>query len=122
MAISFRNLDGFAPLTPESLSSFEAALACRFPDDYRDFLLAHNGAVPDGDYSTPFVNHDGQPDASLLHVLYGFRGPRMSADIMSAVEAYGDRLPAGFLPIGHNPGGDLFLLRVAGTDLGEVWF
>src|SRR6266478_8116519 len=31
------------PLTPEQISTFEKELGGRIPDDYKQFLLAHNG-------------------------------------------------------------------------------
>lgn len=40
-------IEGVGPVTAEALRAFEALLGCRLPPEYRSFLRAHNGGVPE---------------------------------------------------------------------------
>ena len=124
MAFAFRSLgEEFGALNPERLAKLESEWDCHLPDDYRAFLLAHNGGEPDRwDYEIPLLDH-GEPSEAGLQVGFGIQEPWGSpANILWVLEAYAGRLPDGFLPIARDPGGNLFALRVRGEPAGEVWF
>jgi hypothetical protein len=122
MTMALQPLSEFGPLTPDRLAAFEGEQGCRLPDDYRAFLLAHNGAVPAPGYAIPYVDLQDESDEATLHVLFGIQEPwASSANILWRLQADSGRLPAGFLPVGCDPGGNMFLLRVARPKTGEVW-
>jgi len=133
---------------PGSLSlinTFEQSVGAKLPSDFRQFLLAVNGGRPvhltkpnPRDYALVEVDWQGRPPAEahdLVIVSY-----LLSAEDWAGIyeEEKGDsltldgayrvfvqeepRIPGGFIPIGKDPGGSLFLLDVGGKQLGSVWF
>lgn len=101
-------------VSEHDLSDLESSLDVVLPKDYRRFLLQHNGGVPQ---PRRFVipGCDGE---ALVDV---FLGIRTSNDIADWVEELDDDLPAGFLPIGFDPGGNALLLDT--TDgAGKVYY
>jgi len=138
MAIEFRNTNRYGPLTEERLSRLEARLKVRLPDDYRLFLLAHNGGRPTLSRFTFEV--EGEKQESILEWLFAvhdqlYKGPEdwdpTSGDLPlhfgkpleSAWEALRSEKPeAVVLPIGRDPCGNLICLGYASKGAGQIWF
>ena len=108
----------YGPLAPEQLAAFEAELGQRLPEDYRAFLLAHNGGLPVGrDYWAPGRQ---EPDAEILCVYGLHEGPEdYRLDVQRAF--YAPKLMPGLLPIASDVGGNQFCLGYAGKPRGKVY-
>ncbi len=109
----------FAPITGQKVAAFERSTDLQLPDDYKQFLLTTNGGIPcPNRFTVP-----GCGDA-LAGILYALCDPATPGDLeyeLAQAQQY-DPLPAGFLPIGHDPGGNTFLLVTLGEDGGRVYF
>lgn len=110
---------GFNPVSAAVVNAAEKRLGVKLPADYKRFLCTTNGGCPD---PQEFVVPDRGP--ALAAILYGVRSERTHADLeYEQVEAtLWDPLPPGFLAIGHDPGGNTFLLATLGADAGRVFF
>lgn len=95
------------PLTETELARFEAKLGRRLPADYRAFLLEHNGGKP----SAVFLTVPGFED-TMVHVFCGI-GTRV--DLEKRMRDLEDDLPSGWIPIGFDPGGNVYLANPSGA-------
>src|SRR5689334_6244861 len=121
MAPEIRDANRYGPLTEDRLAQLEARLKARLPDDYRAFLLTHNGGRPalnrftyelDGEaqesilewffavHDQPYEEPDDwDPEGGGLPPHFGQPLEEVWADLKS------EKPRAGVLPIGRDPGG-----------------
>lgn len=110
--ISQENLD-------EDIKSLEYNLGVRLPDDYKSFLLSHNGGVPTPS-SFPVLSH---PEKNLpIQLFFGIETSIVSVSISWNFETYKERIPDNSLPIGCSDFGDLICLVLSEDDYGWVIF
>lgn len=107
------------PLNEQQLDALEQQLGVTLPAPYRAFLRAHNGGYPEPN-AFP-IEGDYADDHALLDWFLGVR-PGQTRDLADYAQRYRDRVPAGFLPIGYDPGGNLICLVVDGPDSGKLFF
>src|SRR5207302_1004740 len=89
----------------EQLNAFEARHSLSLPDDYRRFLLHHNGGVPQ-----PSRVHIPQLKTDVLvDVLFALTSQR-GLGLDGWIAEFGDEMPTGFLIIAGDPGGAFFIL------------
>ena len=134
---------GSSSASPAMVEQFESLANVRLPDDYRSFLLEVNGGKPvaskeqTGRYAVVAVEWNGREpqesdDTAIIRYLYKledwaglFEDDRSEALTLPwAYRTYvleNRSVPVGFVPIGHDPGGSLFLLDVSGQP-GSVLF
>lgn len=104
-------------LEDEHLRRFEARLGVRLPEQYRHFLLAHNGAciAPD----EVILPGESEP-FTILEQLFGLYD---GADSLEAtrrnVEGY---VPNDAIAFAEDHGGNLFCLGIRGEHRGRVFF
>jgi hypothetical protein len=110
----------FGALTEERLAEFEHQMSARMPDDYRSFLLQHNGGKPNPD-TVDFVL-EGEPTSSDLQYLCGIHRGEYWASLTGHVKMFSARIPAGFLPIGYDSGGNQYVLGLEAPHRGRVYF
>ncbi len=97
------------------LSQFEAAIATRFPQDYRSFLLDSNGGTPESNVVTI-----GDTESFDVRTFFGVDD---TADgLARALETYRERVPENAVPIADDNCGNLFVLAINGRDSGNVYF
>ncbi|MEO1219862.1 MAG: SMI1/KNR4 family protein [Pseudomonadota bacterium] len=102
---------------PEEFSSVENSLGLRLPEDFRAFLLAHNGGRPEpGDIDLS----DGS-DTVPVNIIYGIGG-EYHRNIAMVFEVFKDRIPEGFCPIAADGMGSQFLIGVATPFEGQVFY
>lgn len=94
------------------VSHFEMGIGARLPDDYREFLIRHNGGRP-----TPSGFSGG---GDVLNFFFGLW--QKHADLNYETLAHRGLIPNGMIPIACDPGGNLVLLEVARPTRGRVWF
>jgi cell wall assembly regulator SMI1 len=117
-----------AAIDESGLAAFEAEVGLTLPDDYRAFLLDHNGGVP---RRTEFrhVGAKGQGRDTWLTWIYplgreGLIDPS-SEDLLDAYRSRPRGLPAGLLPVASayflgNTG--FVCVACSGADAGKVFF
>ncbi len=138
---SFEFDDIFEPVTENEIGAFEEAIGCRLPEDYRAFLLAHNGVLfKDIPYFRLQDEETEDRPFSSVNLLWSlFRGkpeePRWfeRAQAEAGGRAWEDlreggiglgfkyRVPAGIIAIGDNCGNERICISVAGDDRGCVY-
>jgi hypothetical protein len=104
------------PLPSErDIAELEKRTECRFPENYRQFLLQFNG----GYFSDPEIAQvgDGFPNDSLRN-LFGIRAPHEEAELglPRRTALFDDNDPPKILPIGLTSMGGLIILDVAPGD------
>lgn len=98
--------------TEIDVSHFEMGLAVRLPDDYRAFLIKHNGGYPDPD------GFRGGDD--VLNFFYGLW--QKHGDLNYEELSHRNFIPKEMIPIACDPFGNAVLLEVRGPHRGRVWF
>jgi cell wall assembly regulator SMI1 len=138
MSPEIRDANRYGPLSEERLGRLESRLKARLPDDYRAFLLRHNGGRPtrsrftfsqDGEeresvlewffavHDRPYEEPDEwDPDSGELPPHFG----QPLEDVWAALRSAKPR--AGVLPVGRDPGGNLIGIGYAGKRAGAVWW
>lgn len=106
------------PLTEAQIEAVEKQLGAKLPQDYKSFLLAHNGGRPE-----PCVFPISDFPDSTLDILNRFLaiGGGPFDDLMDYVRTYRDRIPPNLLPIAYDPGGNVICLSLYGSDRGRVY-
>ncbi|WP_110513545.1 SMI1/KNR4 family protein [Herpetosiphon llansteffanensis] len=116
-------VDGFAPTNEQAVATFEQELGCRLPEDYRAFLLEHNGGQPE---LTVFdMNSSLMPDdQSMIHYFFTLDPASEYYEIRNEIKVYTDetRIPLELLPIACDPGGNIICLGIRGEQRGKVYF
>jgi cell wall assembly regulator SMI1 len=113
-----------ARLSAEGLNSIEKKLGIVLPDEYRSFLLKHNGGRPRPKCVFHFKNENGKSCDSMVDwFLAIYDGEHDNFEtyykLYKAREA---RLPKELIPIAHDPGGNLICIAVSGEKKGSVFF
>jgi cell wall assembly regulator SMI1 len=106
----------FPPISPADLDEFERAEGVALPPEYRDFLLRNNGGRP----ADNIVDVPNLDEVAVNH-FFGLR-PGEMYDLRRERAMYEGRVPPGTIPIGDDPGGNLFLLSLADDSKGAVLF
>lgn len=84
------------------VEALEEQIGARLREDYRSFLLDHDGRQPeDNEFSIPEADN-----ASGVNQLLSVK------EILGEIESYGERLPTGVIPIAFAEGGNLVVLAV----------
>ena len=108
----------FGPLDSARLRQFEARLGTILPEDFRAFLLAHNGGRP---VPSDFLISAEEGESSLHHT-YGLHDGPDYFRLDDTWESYRGRMPATLLPIADDPGGNAICIGLHGAERGRVYF
>jgi hypothetical protein len=110
----------FPKATSSQLERFERASGLSLPARYKNYLLSANGGQP-GNAVCFTIPENGEE--VMLGVLFGVSDE--DDDSLSLDAVYSDSkddIPAGFLPIGEDPGGNKLLLATSGDSSEGVFF
>lgn len=106
-------------LSNRDLLNLESSLGVALPDDYRRFLLQHNGGRP---YPKAFPLPNNPRDShAFIERLFCVSTGNMY-DIQKNADLMKGRLPAELLPIAEDPGGNLICIAVLGENRGKIYF
>ena len=105
-----------APVTVEQLDAFAKKHGVSLPATYRDFLLKHNGGVPE---PSTFDIGDGIAEVDYF---CGVDAGQERIELANLLAAYKGRLPRRMLPIAESMGGNLYCVSTRGADEGSVYF
>lgn len=103
MSLSFRPIGN--KCNSDALAEFETQRSIKLPADYRQFLIEYNGGVP----SKRGLFLKGCGTSVTLDVLYGIH-EEPGLDMRFSTEEWKDEMPEGFIVIGGDPGGAMFIL------------
>lgn len=116
--VKIKNANAHGPLSLTRLNEFERRTRTRLPEDYRQFLLEHNGGQPEPAFFWIQQPVDGSRvlrfyalfEGSLLPSLNAYAGP----------ERYG--IPASLLPIADDGLGNLICIGIEAPIYGAILF
>lgn len=120
MAALLRTFEGGPPLREEDVMRFERRFGLVLPAAYRQFLLATNGGRPERDLFA-IQSIEGHP-VGRIHVFFGLNDPIESCNLDWNLDVFGERIPAGLLPIATTEGADKICLSVADRRSGRVLY
>ncbi len=106
------------PLSDKRLEKFEELIGTILPDDYRDFLLLHNGPSLE---PTSFRSSEGEELSSIEGYFYGL----FEAEEFNLQEVYAgnrDELPDGCIAIVCDGCGNEVCIGLAGEERGKIYF
>lgn len=110
--------DSQPSVSEADLYAFEQRFGVVLPDDYKEFLLKHNGGKP-----TPrrYKTLDGVVESSFIRML-----PLADLDAPNLVLNYttynqGYCIPNNLIPIGEDPIGNQICMSLSGEDTGTVY-
>jgi len=116
--VEIRNSNAHGKLDEDRLAAFERRLGSAVPDEYRRFLVIHNGGNPEPRaFVIPPDGAEGQ-----VENLYGLHDGPDYLQLEGMWEIYRPRLPPGLLPVGDDPNGNALCLGLAGGYRGKVLF
>ncbi|TCC18687.1 SMI1/KNR4 family protein [Kribbella speibonae] len=99
------------PAVPESrLTELEEQLGARLPEPYRVYLAAQDGGALEG-----YNNHG-------IEIILGIGEVPKWSSLWYLLGQERDVIPGGWIPVGTDAGGGLFLLVVTAQDRGSVWY
>ncbi|OMF94221.1 SMI1/KNR4 family protein [Paenibacillus sp. FSL R7-0337] len=103
-------------LTESRLRDFEGINGLQLPQQYREFLLKHNGGYPKPYYFT-ISREQGM---GMVNVFYGIG--EMYDDLDKKIHNFDEILEAGFIPIADDSGGNQICLGLTEAHFGHVYF
>lgn len=92
-----------------SISSLEGKLGIKLPNDYREFLLAHDGGNI-VDNTIDLESCDVELQIRSLHSMKGDENVLFS-DLYNVQSCYEDSVPEGYFVIGDDYGGNRFIME-----------
>jgi SMI1 / KNR4 family (SUKH-1) len=115
-----------SPTTLESIARFEKNKRIKFPQSYRDFLVATNGGIPDTKYY-PIEGMQFNPTGGI-QLFFGLDKKIQQYSLEETYDLYVGGFPHGIVPIADDGGGNYVCLdlrnsadRVAYWDKRHFW-
>lgn len=111
-------------LSEEDLRRLESKIECRLPQQYMNFLLQHNGGLPEPSWFK--IQWRGQEWAegweadTVEYFLSIYDEP--DANFLNYFETFEGRIPRDTIAIAFDPGGNLILLGTGDKNRGNVFF
>lgn len=118
MPTVIRESNKYGPATESDVRKFESLIEARLPEDYRAFLLEHNGGETDPNI---FFISEEQGSDILDRLLALIKEPEHSS-LYWSYDCYLGRMPSNIIPIGDDPGGNNVCISVSGADYGSIYF
>jgi SMI1-KNR4 cell-wall len=118
--VNFEIHDSLKSISEVEIGQVESRLSIHLPQDYKNFLLSHNGGRTE-----PWMMFNIQGNESDSHAIAGFFfgiGGDGNIDLEANRRVYSDRVPENILPIASDPGGNLLCISVSGEDEGKLYF
>lgn len=114
------------PATPQALLALEKQLGVSLPDDYRRFVLKHNGGWSH-DYGMTYHEEKGDASPQRLSIFHWFAVglSKKQTGILGVEEVLKNmsgELPGKAVPFAGDDLGDPLLLMLEPSDYGSVYF
>jgi hypothetical protein len=114
-----------APISEEKITAFEKEIDHKLPDDYREFLLKHNGGYPkprafDICWSTEEQKEEFT-NSSLTGWFYHLDDEETS-NLLKSFHMKRKWIPKDTIAIGYDAGGSEILLGTYGENRGKIFY
>ena len=111
------------PVSPATLDALERAYEFRFPEQYREFLLKHNGGRLEPSKFN-YLEMRGPYTDSLVNWLFSvYDGEANNFEwYLRTLKINRVRMPLNLIPIGSDPFGNIICISTSGKDVGAVYF
>jgi hypothetical protein len=119
--MKIRQSNKFGVLSLDILLEFEHKYSFHLPENYRQFLLEHNGGGPHPMDAINFID-GGVPNSSDVHFFYGIHNGENWASIEWNIKNYKERIVDEGMPIAGDSGGNQYVLIVEGGKAGQIFF
>src|SRR5262245_27230830 len=96
----------FGSANLEAIDDFENSNQVQFPEDYKKFLIEHNGGRPE-----PNIIVAGSFKTDVQAFLGMHDGP-FHANLWQHMQVFQNRIPGWYLPIATDSGGNLFIMSL----------
>jgi ankyrin repeat protein len=107
----------FGAVSEESVKKFEFQIGALLPEEYRTFLLNHNGGEPKfSDFKL------GEGDMTGLHNIYGIFEQDHQSDILNNYNVFKGRVKKELLPIADDPFGNQICIGIKNKYIGKIYF
>jgi cell wall assembly regulator SMI1 len=116
------------PAGLKAIVDLEQELGVTLPDDYRNFLMQHNGGYPEPDGFRYYSRYPGNYFGDSVNVERAMVDRFLALydgeynNLQNYREMYQGRVPSEMLPIANDPGGNLICLAIRGNNLGKVLY
>jgi len=107
------------PIDINLLNLFEDEHHFEFPEEYRNFLMRHNGGYPNPNIFRMMIR--GEKNEGMIHRFLRISHSEIDG-IYHYINIYKKRIPDDFLPIAYDPGGNLILIGILGNRRGKIYF
>ncbi len=107
-----------SPLSESDIVRFESHLDITLPEEYRNFLLQHNGGEPEPD---EFVVPGWSGESSAISRFFSIVDNSESG-LTHEITTYRNRIPDSIIPIGVDPGDNLICIGVGEQNRGVIFF
>lgn len=112
--MEIRHSNEFGKLRIQDIVDFEEANDIKLPEDYKQFLIEHNGGRPYPCIS-PVVKIDVQ-------WIYGMVQEPYYASLFQHIAMFQGRIPSWYFPIANDSGGNLYLMSLYHENFGLIAF
>ncbi|MDR2492648.1 MAG: SMI1/KNR4 family protein [Coriobacteriales bacterium] len=119
--------DSGEKLAEKDIAEFEEQFGIRLPDDYKAFMLEHNGGTPEGtwvfDFFEAAIGDVSGSDVRYFEKLYAnetMKNDDLKAGYTALLES--DQIPDTLMPIADDSCGNIIFLVVKGERYGSVLF
>lgn len=100
-------------LTKQEVDAFNSQFGGRLPDSFLKFYLEFNGGIPSHGY------YGEMEIASFASIKYGEPYNTITERILNLSDA--ERLPIGYIPFAHDPGGWTYCIDTSETGYGAIY-
>lgn len=107
------------PVTTDDILRLEHQLGVPLPEDYRSFLIQHNGGRPAPNVFS--IATDGTATDDTIAWFLCIK-PDDVNDILETASALQGRIPGYLLPIAVDPFGNYICIGISGSDYGRIYF
>jgi len=116
--MDFEDSNRHGILRPEVLANYIQANKINLPEDYQQYLLAHNGGIPK---PKDFLISEKE-GGSGIHVMYGLNNGSNWQSLKENRLTFQRRMPSSVTPIGCDDFGNQIVICCNGKHRESVWF
>ena len=120
MEIKIKDSNPFGPTNSQEIKKMGEETYAEWPDDYKQFMLKHNGGTP----QTDIFKYKRGSKESIYPVshFFGIHDGEYWARMQWALESLQDRMPPEFLPIAYDGGGNHYLINLSKEKYGKIYY
>jgi len=106
-------------INENDLTDLESKVNVKIPEQYRNFLLSHNGGKP---RPNRFVTQDRKVESMIAKFLpiANIEDDNLLEEIEGITQA--DLIPQNLIPIATDPADNRLVLSLAGSDSGRIYY